>query len=67
MNKSIINPSQEVAEETGAAGGEQPQDFRQSVGALMTAMRDLLSNIQPAAPPVENQENPDAQPDQEWD
>ncbi|KAL3859671.1 hypothetical protein ACJMK2_009879 [Sinanodonta woodiana] len=47
-----FNPDAPAPEEEGAAGGQR---LRQGVGALMDAMRDLLNNIRPIDPPVENQ------------
>ncbi|XP_064640129.1 ribosome quality control complex subunit TCF25-like [Lineus longissimus] len=43
----------------GAVGGEDQATIRQSVGSLMDAMRNMLANIQPVPPPVENGENQD--------
>ncbi|KAK3597518.1 hypothetical protein CHS0354_018110 [Potamilus streckersoni] len=47
-----FNPDVPVLEAEGAVGGQR---LRQGVGALMDAMRDLLNNIRPIDPPVENQ------------
>ncbi|KAK3597519.1 hypothetical protein CHS0354_018111 [Potamilus streckersoni] len=41
-----------VLEAEGAVGGQR---LCQGVGALMDAMRDLLNNIRPIDPSVENQ------------
>ena len=53
-------------EEAGAAGGE---NLHQGIGTLMAAMRDLLNNIQPVAPPREDEQNPDNPEGEvdEWD
>ena len=56
----------------GAAGGQAPPaDLRQGINTLMDAMRDLLNNIQPVPPPVENRENGERDPEEpepgEWD
>lgn len=56
--------------EGAAAGGDQGNNLRQGVGALMDAMRDLLNNIRPVDPPVENHHVDDGEQDhepQDWD
>ena len=55
----------------GAAGGDgnPGNQLRQGVGALMDAMRDLLTNIRMEEPPIENpqgENNPEREPE-EWD
>ena len=44
-------------------------DLRQGIGQLMEAMRDLLSNIQPAPPPREDGDraHEDQEPHEEFD
>lgn len=53
----------------GAVGGQDGNNLRQGVGALMDAMRDLLNNIRPMDPPVENQngEEEEEEDPEEWD
>ena len=59
------NPQEVVDELQGAAGGAAAgNDLRQGIGQLMDAMRDLLNNIQPVAPPREDGEE-GGQPDRE--
>ena len=53
-------------------GGADAQNLQQGVGALMNAMRDLLNNIRPVDPPLENAppaDDNDARHDDldEWD
>ena len=57
-----MEPGDEAA---GARGGE----LQRGVGVLMDAMRDLLVNIQPVAPPREDQDDnvEDRVQDDEWD
>ncbi|ESO95076.1 hypothetical protein LOTGIDRAFT_117499, partial [Lottia gigantea] len=51
-------PNFNANEDAGAVGGDETRNNLQNgVGALMTAMRDLLNNIRPVEPPVENQHN----------
>ncbi|KAI0221712.1 Transcription factor 25 [Lamellibrachia satsuma] len=52
---------QELAEDepaAGAAGGARA-NLQEGIGAVMDAMRDLLQNIRPVAPPVEGGEQQD--------
>ena len=42
-------------------------DLRQGIGQLMEAMRDLLNNIQPAAPPREDGEAGEQEPPEDVD
>ncbi|XP_067652237.1 ribosome quality control complex subunit TCF25-like isoform X2 [Haliotis asinina] len=55
----------------GAAGGDNPEgnNLRRGIGVLMDAMRDLLNNIQPVEPPVENRQDEDGEErdEGEWD
>ncbi|XP_064610645.1 ribosome quality control complex subunit TCF25-like [Liolophura sinensis] len=65
-----FNPDEVAQEPEGAAGGEQGNNLRQGVGALMDAMRDLLNNIRPVDPPVENHQGEDGEQHdepQDWD
>ncbi|XP_074645332.1 ribosome quality control complex subunit TCF25-like [Tubulanus polymorphus] len=56
------NPEDPPADLVGAVGGGGDTDnVRQGIGVLMDAMRDLLRNIQPVPPPVENGENAEDQ------
>jgi hypothetical protein len=48
-------------------GGEEGNNLRQGVNVLMEAMRDLLTNIRPVNPPVENQEEEQERDEGEWD
>ncbi|CAE1313418.1 Transcription factor 25 [Acanthosepion pharaonis] len=50
-NFSIDEP---IPEEMGAAGGNRGLHLTQSIETLLDAMRDLMGNIQPVPPPVEN-------------
>ncbi len=52
-----------------AAGAEGGQNLRQGMVQLMDAMRELLNNIRPVAPPVENEGNAEREDeiDDEWD
>ena len=52
---------QELADDDppgGAAGGARA-NLQEGIGAVMDAMRDLLQNIRPVAPPVEGDEQQD--------
>lgn len=56
------------ARNEGAVGGEEGNNLRQGVNVLMEAMRDLLANIRPVDPPVENQgEEEEEREEGEWD
>lgn len=57
------------ARNEGAVGGEEGNNLRQGVNVLMEAMRDLLANIRPVDPPVENQggEDEEEREEGEWD
>ena len=57
------------ARNEGAVGEEDGNNLRQGVNVLMEAMRDLLANIRPMDPPLENQGgNADEERDEEeWD
>ncbi|XP_050395527.1 transcription factor 25 [Patella vulgata] len=66
-----FNANEPVAPvDDGAVGGEGRNNLQQGVGALMTAMRDLLNNIRPVEPPVENRHNngegDEEELDEEW-
>ena len=60
---------QELVEEPlqGAVGGADAENLQQGVGALMNAMRDLLNNIRPVEPPVENAGRDEQDDVDEWD
>ena len=58
-----------VDDDAGAAGGVEAANLQQGVGALMNAMRELLNNIRPVEPPVEDDDDDvhDAPEVDEWD
>lgn len=51
-----FNP-EEAADPASGALGRDAQNFREGIGQVMEAMRDLLTNIRPVPPPVENADN----------
>ena len=64
ISSYLVNPSikrtfpptlQELAadEPVGGAAGGARANLQEGIGAVMDAMRDLLQNIRPVAPPVE--------------
>ena len=69
--KILLLWPQELAEDPAGAVGGQPANVRQGVNMLMNAMRELLQNIRPMEPPVENrdgqEEDEDQHPPGEWD
>lgn len=52
---------QEVADPANGTMRRDAQNFREGIGQVMEAMRDLLTNIRPVPPPVENADNQDEQ------
>ena len=66
---TVISQQEVVDDDAGAAGGVEAANLQQGVGALMNAMRELLNNIRPVEPPVEDDDDDvhDAPEVDEWD
>ncbi|KAK3085888.1 hypothetical protein FSP39_010034 [Pinctada imbricata] len=64
-----FNPDEPAPEVEGAQGGEQGNNLRQGVNALLEAMRDLLQNIQPVPAPREDDHEGEGgdRDEAEWD
>ncbi|XP_066290795.1 ribosome quality control complex subunit TCF25-like isoform X2 [Branchiostoma lanceolatum] len=64
QDQNVRNVVQGQADEAEGAVGGQDTDLHRGIHALMDAMRDLLTNIQPANVPREDGRDSD---EQEWD
>ncbi|GAB1598010.1 transcription factor 25-like [Argonauta hians] len=59
-----------LEEEHGAAGGDHGAQLTSSIETLLEVMRDLMGNIRPVPPPIENPQNqadePEGEHNEEW-
>ena len=56
---SFLFLTQETADQAIGATGSDGQNIREGIAHVMEAMRDLLTNIRPVPPPLENADRQD--------